>query len=423
MQLRQRRKTIQSNNYDEAEEAKAENRVLRQEIASLAEAAASQRRKMVLEMCDSMKTELALQVRQSGWSKLNEIRPRAATTAVEQLEAQLGGLSSHTAGWYDDDAQLTSALTMAVDAKTAALAWPRSLAMLQTRCGMSSLEDVFEAEAMTLQPDRDEEPVGPEGGYGTSALLLLGSKLQELSLPSCRLGATGAKALSHALRRNSTLRVLSLAGSRHAPNITTAGAVHICAALETNSTLTKLSLADNLLNGTDREFKTALCRALQRNRSLAEMDVHFNRSLGWAGADAVIDAKAPLRRLNLLNTGVGVSRARQLAMLDVETLCGLRSDAQEFVASNMALDSGDAVLLTTELSRNGSRLTTIDLTHNHLKDDALEELKTLIQRSKNLSTLRVGGNLFTEAAQQELEDAARLSDISLTFAAESRTAL
>jgi len=418
-QLRQRRKTIQSND-DEVGEVMAENSALRQQIDFLAEAAVSQRCKMVVDMCDSMKNELALQVKKSEWAKLIDLRPRAATTAVEQFESQLGGLTSHVAEWYDEDAQLMSALTMAVDAKTAVSSWPRSLELLKAFCGMSSLAEAFGAEAMTVQPQRDEEPIGPEGAYGTCALLVLGSKLQELNLPGCRLGATGAEALSHALRRNTTLRVLCLAGSRYAPNITTAGAVHICAALEINSTLTKLSLAENLLNGADREFKTALHRALQSNRYLEDMDLRFNRSLGLAGADAVIDAKAPLHRLNLLNTVMGVSKARQLAMLNVETLCGLRGDEQEFLASNMALDSGDAVLLTTELSRNGSRLTMIDLTRNQLKDDALEELKSLIHRSKNLHTLRVGGNLFSEAAQQELQDATRLSDISLTVDATSR---
>eukprot|EP00966_Prymnesium_polylepis_P316081 7303134-Prymnesium_polylepis.1 len=68
---------------------------------------------MVVDMCDSMKNELALQVKTSEWAKLIDLRPRAATTAVEQLESQLGGLTSHVVEWYDEDAQLMSALTMA----------------------------------------------------------------------------------------------------------------------------------------------------------------------------------------------------------------------------------------------------------------------------------------------------------------------
>jgi len=378
--------------------------------------ALSRRGKIVADMCDSVQAELVFQTASMEWSALSQLRPSAAKTAIEQLETRLGGLAPHESEWYDDDAQLTSALTMAVDAKTAASSWPRSLAMLQARSGLSSLEEVFEADAMTVQAHRNEEPIGPEGAYGTCALLLLGSKLQEINLPGCRLGAAGAEALSHALMRNTMLRVLSLAGSRVSPNVGTAGAMFVCMALESNASLTKLSLADNSLDGRDHKFKTALHRALQRNRSLVEVDFRYNRSLGWAGADAVIDAKAPLRRLNMLNTAVGVERAETLAMLEFDTLCGLSGDETDLQAQSMALDSGDAVLLMAELSRNGLGLITIDLSHNQLKDDAVEALTRAMrtQDKKNLSELLIGGNFFSEAAKQELEDVARLKSISLT---------
>eukprot|EP00966_Prymnesium_polylepis_P044180 1024063-Prymnesium_polylepis.1 len=316
---------VEAAKRDQQEEVEA----LRRELSDVRHAAenlpiehtVSKRRKLVGEMCDSMKAELDQEVEDVVWSELGELKPESAGQAVEQLEMHLSGLASHSPEWYNVDAQLTTALTMAVDAKTAVSSWPMGLELLQQQCRLSSLMELFEAEAVEVRGSRDgKPPVGPEGGYGACALLLLGTKLQELNLPGNRLGATGAEALGFALKRNTTLRSLNLAGSQHSTNITTAGAVHLFVALETNATLTRLSLADNALSGVDDKLVDALRGALQKNCSLADLDLRYNRSLGKAVADAVLKAKAPLRRLNLLNTSVGVRAAQELTMLDFETL-------------------------------------------------------------------------------------------------------
>jgi len=382
------------------------------------ELAVSGRRKLVNETCNILKAEMGHDVETSAWRELSKLRPQAVTTAIALLEARVKQLVSQAPAWYNADAKLMLGLTVAINAKTAVSSWPKGLAVLQERCG-SSLANLFEVKAMTVQAH--DKSAGPEGAYGACALLVLGSKLQELILTGNRLGTAGAEMLSHTLLNNTTLRVLGLAGSQLAPNVATAGAMHICLMLETNSTLTKLSLADNALDGKDHEFKTALHRALQRNRSLVDVDLRYNRNMGWAGADAVLDAKAPLRRVNLLNTCVGVRKAQQLAMLDVDTLCGLNGDDTKFLAANMALDSGDAVLLAAELSGNGSRLIDIDLSHNQLRDRALEALTSAMQGSTtSLRRLAVVGNFFTEAAMEKLSNVARLKEISLDLSISSQ---
>ena len=371
-----------------------------------------------------LKAEMTRDGNTAAWRELMKLKPGAFSTAVKQLESRMAGLVSREPEWYSKDAQLMLALSKAVEAKTAASSWPEGLAMLQERQGASSLEELLEAEALAVEAHRGgenfsdaqrgrETSIGPECAYGACALFMLGSNLQELNLQGHQLGEAGAEALGNVLPSNKSLRILNLAGSQLASNVTTAGAIHIFVALETNSTLTKLSLADNRLDGQDITFQAALHRALQKNCSLVEVDLRYNRSLGLAGADAVLDAKAPLRRLNVLNTCVGVNKARQLAMLDVDTLCGLNGDETKFLAPHMALDSGDAVLLATELRRNGSGLTNIDLSHNQLKDNALETITKAMQGSKNLRSLAVAGNSFTEAASQTLKDVARLKKISL----------
>jgi len=154
---------------------------------------------------------------------------------------------------------------------------------------------------------------------------------------------------------------------------------------------------------------------LLKNGSLVEIDFSYNRNLCRDGgcADAVLNAKAPLRRLNLLNTGVSASKAAELAMLNVDTLCGMNEYDTQFRAPNRGLDSGDGVLLAAELSRTHSKLTTVDISNNQLKDDAMKALTRAMRSSKDLSELLVGGNPFTEAAIQELKDVANLKGLNL----------
>jgi len=115
----------------------------------------------------------------------------------------------------------------------------------------------------------------------------------------------------------------------------------------------------------------------------------------------------------LLNTGVSASKAAELAMLNVDTLCGMNEYDTQFRAPNRGLDSGDGVLLAAELSRTHSKLTTVDISNNQLKDDAMKALTRAMRSSKDLSELLVGGNPFTEAAIQELKDVANLKGLNL----------
>lgn len=50
------------------------------------ELSVSKRRKLVSEMCESMKAELRHEVNDVQWSELNELKPEAAREAVEQLD-------------------------------------------------------------------------------------------------------------------------------------------------------------------------------------------------------------------------------------------------------------------------------------------------------------------------------------------------
>ena len=162
---------------------------------------------------------------------------------------------------------------------------------------------------------------------------------------------------------------------------------------------------DNRLDGKDFAFKSALKAALRASPSLQELDLRFNRSLGWAGADAVLGAQAPLRRLNLLNTYVGADKARELAAVDVETLCGLRAGAAAFIAPNKALDSGDAILLAADLRRSAS-LATVDISRNQIGDDAADALAEAVRASPALASLALSGNTFSAEAEVKLRDAA-----------------
>ena len=118
----------------------------------------------------------------------------------------------------------------------------------------------------------------------------------------------------------------------------------------------------------------------------------------------MLGAQAPLRRLNLLNTYVGAGKARELAALDVETLCGL-AGAAAFIAPNKALDSGDAILLAADLRRSAS-LATVDISRNQIGDDAADALAEAVRASPALASLALSGNTFSAEAEAKLRDAA-----------------
>jgi hypothetical protein len=292
--------------------------------------------------------------------------------------------------------------------------------VLQTRCALASLAGMFDYTVMTVRSDAN----------------WFGGCVRRLCAACARLEASGAQLARHSAGRDRSKSTRSRAAvQQYAPRAlrrrhTTRAQRH-----HGRSGAYLRGARDQLLSYqafTRRQLSRwegqriqdrAVSLALQKNRSLLEIDFRYKSHLGLAGADAVLDAKAPLRRLNLLNTLVGVSKARQLPMLDlvVDTLCGLHGDEQVFLAPRMALASGDAMLLAAEVSRNGSRLITMDLSRNQLTDDALEALTRVIKDSKHLSTLKVGGNSFTRAVEQELEDAAHLKNIALVLTWERDT--
>eukprot|EP00966_Prymnesium_polylepis_P069511 1615855-Prymnesium_polylepis.1 len=133
------------------------------------------RRKLVGETCNILVAEMGCDVKTSAWGQLIELRPEAGQTAVGELEGRVSELLSHEPGRYSEDAQLMLGLSLAINAKAAVSSWPMGLAMLQEHCTLS-LAQLFEAEAVTVQPQWEKKPhdpegaskkpIGPEGAYG-----------------------------------------------------------------------------------------------------------------------------------------------------------------------------------------------------------------------------------------------------------------
>ena len=130
--------------------------------------------------------------------------------------------------------------------------------------------------------DLSRKNLGVDSLVVIASLISVNGGLTKLSLAVNRLGEEGTKAICKALEQNTTLKELDISHSEIGGS---AGAKDVAKMVGVNGGLTALNLSSNSLND---EGVNAVCEAIQSNKEtkLASLNFSFN-SIGPVGANSV----------------------------------------------------------------------------------------------------------------------------------------
>ena len=154
--------------------------------------------------------------------------------------------------------------------------------------------------------------IGPGGANAVAAMVAVTGALTKLSLAQNKLEEAATKAICKALEQNTTLKELDISGDWRGSNTGgSAGATHVAKMVRVNGGLTSLDLSFNEL---EDEGVSAVCKAIQSNKEtkLASLNFKYN-DFGLGGANAVAALVAVTGGL----TSIDLSRNQ---------LCGIWTD-------------------------------------------------------------------------------------------------
>ncbi|XP_059818858.1 NACHT, LRR and PYD domains-containing protein 3-like [Hypanus sabinus] len=219
-------------------------------------------------------------------------------------------------------------------------------------------------------------------------------KCQELRLGANKLGDSGVKLVSAALR-NPECKIQQL-WLNHV-GLTDSGAVDLVSTLRTNRLLTELNVSENEL----RDSGVKLVSAALRNpeciiQTLGLRDVGLTDS----GAEDLVSALSTnpsLTELDLSDNKLGDSGVKLVSA----ALGNPESKIQKIELKKVGLTDSGAEHLVSALSTNRS-LTELNLGINSLTDRSAPALCRLILTLPNLEWIRLVGNRFSKAREKEL---------------------
>ncbi|XP_072892864.1 NACHT, LRR and PYD domains-containing protein 3-like isoform X1 [Hemitrygon akajei] len=247
-------------------------------------------------------------------------------------------------------------------------------------------------------------------------------KIQKLWLNNVGLTDSGADDLVSALSTNPSLTGLSLSGNK----LGDSGVRHVSAALRNpECKIQKLWLFDVRLTDSGAED---LASALSTNRSLTDLDLSANK-LGDSGVKLVSAAlrkpECKIQKLELFDVGLTDSGAEDLAsalstnrsLTDLDLSANILGDSgvkmvsaalrnpeckiQKLWLESVGLRDSGAEDLVSVLSKNTS-LTELNLRLNSLTDRSVPALCRLILTLPRLDLILLDGNRFTETGRKEL---------------------
>ena len=207
--------------------------------------------------------------------------------------------------------------------------------------------------------DLSGKNLGVASAVVIASLISVNGGLTKLSLAVNRLGEEGTKAICKALEQNTTLKELDISHSEIGGS---AGAKDVAKMVGVNGGLTALNLSSNSLKD---EGVNAVCEAIQSNKEtkLASLNFSYN-SIGPVGANAVAAMVAVTGALTALN----------LSSNDIGSHWDY--DQDEIVSTPEGPKAiADALLV------NGA-LTALDLSSNDLKDEGVCAVCEAIQSNK-----------------------------------------
>jgi Ran GTPase-activating protein (RanGAP) involved in mRNA processing and transport len=297
--------------------------------------------------------------------------------------------------------------------------------------GIAALSQAFMASTSLTYLKVSKIQLSIVGIRSLANALKINMGLEMLVLTDCSIGSEGAEALGDMLKRNKSLTILVLSNDEEAWNgigIGDVGVKALTCALKGNSTLEQLYLGQNNIG---IEGATALASALKLN-TLVNLDLSFN-SIGDEGVVALADAlkcNTTLTELRLENCRIGDSGGAALLhvlkhyntslgylSLDDNTVSDKISSAiDKVVTANEkgfrllhakeeldlsckavedeaahAVEDEDAAYMATELADN-SVVTTLQLTNNKIGDAGSAGIAVALVQNQTLTTLGLGGN-------------------------------
>ncbi|XP_059814591.1 NACHT, LRR and PYD domains-containing protein 3-like isoform X4 [Hypanus sabinus] len=219
-------------------------------------------------------------------------------------------------------------------------------------------------------------------------------KCQELSLNNNKLGDSGVKLVSAALR-NPECKIQRL--WLRDVGLTDSGAEDLVSALSTNPSLTELNLSGNKLGDSGVKLVSAALRNPEcKIQRLWLRDVGLTDS----GAEDLVSALSTnpsLTVLNLSDNKLGDSGVKLVSAALRNPECKI----QKLWLINVGLTDSGAEDLVSALSTNPS-LTGLDLGSNSLTDRSVPALRRLILTLPSLERIRLWGNRFSETGMKEL---------------------
>ncbi|XP_059817951.1 NACHT, LRR and PYD domains-containing protein 3-like isoform X2 [Hypanus sabinus] len=219
-------------------------------------------------------------------------------------------------------------------------------------------------------------------------------KCQELRLNDNKLGDSGVKLVSAALR-NPECKIQRL-GLGYV-GLTDSGAEDLVSALSTNTSLTDLDLSGNKLG----DSGVKLVSAALRNPECKIQRLGLNRvGLTDSGAEDLVSALSTnpsLTVLNLSGNKLGDSGVKLVSAALRNPECKI----QRLGLWDVGLTDSGAEDLVSALSTNPS-LTDLNLGSNSLTDRSVSALRRLILTLPSLELIRLWGNRFSETGRKEL---------------------
>ncbi|XP_072894749.1 NACHT, LRR and PYD domains-containing protein 12-like [Hemitrygon akajei] len=219
-------------------------------------------------------------------------------------------------------------------------------------------------------------------------------KCQELRLGANKLGDSGVKLVSAALR-NPECKIQQL-WLNHV-GLTDSGAVDLVSTLRTNRLLTELNLSENELRDSGVKLVSAALRNLEcKIQTLELRDVGLTDS-GAEDLASALSTNPSLTELDLSDNKLGDSGVKLVSAALGNPVCKI----QKLELRKVGLTDSGAEHLVSALSTNPS-LTELNLGINSLTDRSAPALCRLILTLPNLEWIRLVGNRFSETGEKEL---------------------
>ncbi|XP_072133528.1 uncharacterized protein [Mobula birostris] len=232
------------------------------------------------------------------------------------------------------------------------------------------------------------------GAKDLASALSTNPSLTELNLSVNKLGDSGVKLVSEALR-NPECKIQKL-GLRDV-GLTDSGAGDLASALRTNPSLTELNLNDNQLGDSGVKLLSAALGNPECKLQKLQLDNIGLTDSGAKDLASALSTNPSLTELNLSVNKLGDSGVKLVSAALMKSRCKL----QELGLDNVGLTDSGAEDLVSALSTNPS-LTELNLGYNSLTDRSVPALRRLILTLPSLEQIRLWDNRFSETGEKEL---------------------